>query len=290
MLKILDAARDSDEWETLVPDDPHYSPAYYRAFGGGHLVIMDGKIGAVVQPFRQQEGNWIGNAYNYGGPIGPYGSAPRYREEFGEWKNKAGVNERCTLCPFLLNIHAGHNLERREVVLADLTAIKLRSTTRHMVEKAQRNKAKVNFFGSEDLTYITEFERMYQTAMSRKKAREHWVYPDGFFYKVLKELGPSRSTLVITSLGDVIESGCLLIFNEKVCYYHWAATHGIKRDSGANHFQVWSVMNWAQDRGMSYVHLGGGLTPEKDSLWTFKTGFSPITRTVFSYTTTAKGG
>jgi len=72
MLKILDAARDSDEWEALVPDDPHYSPAYYRAFGEGHLVVMDGKIGPVVQPFRMQEGNWIGNAYNYGGPVGPY--------------------------------------------------------------------------------------------------------------------------------------------------------------------------------------------------------------------------
>lgn len=194
------------------------------------------------------------------------------------------------MTPFLMNIHGGHNLERREVVLADLTEIKLRPTTRHMVEKAQRSKAQVHFCGVEDVTFIAEFERMYQNAMMRKQARCHWVYPDGFFYKVLKELGPKRSALLLTSLGDVVESGCLLIFNEKVCYYHWAATHGIRKDSGANHFQVWTVMNWAREQGMSYVHLGGGLTPEKDSLWTFKSGFSPVTRTVFSYTTHAKGG
>lgn len=285
MLRLLDAFRDSEEWDSLVPKDPHYASAYYRGFGSGQLAVLQQDGSQIVQPFRRQEDGWVGNAYNYGGPVGSFSLGPHFASEFDNWKAKEKLKERCTLCPFVLGAVSGRELTRREVVITDSTEIKIRATTRHQIEKAQKFKAECHFFTAKDVQHVQMFEDMYNAAMLSKQAAAHWFYPEGFFYCVLNEMGPERSALILTTLDGMVESGCVIIFDKKVCYYHWAASYRQRASDGANHFQVWNVMDWAQDKGMAYVHLGGGLTPEKDSLFTFKTGFSRVTRDVFSYTT-----
>jgi Acetyltransferase (GNAT) domain len=282
MFRLLDAVADADEWERLAPTDPHFSPAYYRAFGRGHLATIEYDSFRMVQPFRFQEPGWIGNAYNYGGPVGDYVSTFKFQIEFDDWKNKQGLNERCTACPFVKTEMLSRHLTARDVVLVDLTAIKIRQTTRHCIEKAEKYGARTVMV--DDNQNIAMFENMYQASMRQKGAKLHWHYKDGTFAKVLGGLGPKRSALFMTTLGGTVQSGCIVIFDEKVCYYHWAATYGLRPNDGANHFQIWSVINWAKEQGLSYVHLGGGLEPN-DGLFKFKSGFSPITRKVFSYTT-----
>lgn len=286
MLKFLDAFRDFEEWDHLVPKDPHYASAYYRAYGSGQLAVMEHDEAIIMQPFRHQASGWIGNAYNFGGPIGSYMLTVPFSSEFDEWKNKLGLSERCTLCPFVLaSVDKKRELSRRDVVIIDSTEPSVRSTTRHKIEKAQKFKAECRFFGVKDAQNVQMFEEMYNAAMQNKKAAAHWIYPEGFFYCVLNELGPERSALILTTLNGVVESGCLIIFDDRVCYYHWAASYHTRPQDGANHFQVWKVMEWAQRKGIPYVHLGGGLSAEQDKLFTFKSGFSKITRAVFSYTT-----
>ncbi len=284
MFRLLDAVADADEWETLVPSDPHYSPAYYRAFGRGHLALVQKDNKAVLQPFRYQEPDWIGNAYNFGGALGSFYLAGSFVDEFDKWKSVHGLNERCTITPFQTASILRRDLKHRDTVLVDLTAIKIRQTTRHCIEKAEKYNARTVMV--DDNQNISMFEDMYQASMVKKGAKPHWHYKDGTFVKVLSGLGPKRSALFMTTLGGTVQSGCIVIFDEKVCYYHWAATYGTRPNDGANHFQIWSVINWAKEQGLSYVHLGGGLEPN-DGLFKFKSGFSPITRKVFSYTTIA---
>ena len=94
-------------------------------------------------------------------------------------------------------------------------------------------------------------------------------------------LGPNKAALFLTTVNNQIESGCLLIFGSTVCYYHWAATRGNYPKVGANHCQVWGVMNWAKAEGMKKLHLGSGF----ESLFTFKSGFSKLTLPCRSYVT-----
>jgi hypothetical protein len=285
MLRFLDAVRDSDEWERLAPKDPHFSPAYYRAFGGGQLALHEKDNKFIIHPFRHQEPGWIGNAYNFGGPLGAFYLAGVFLEKFDKWKDAEGLNERCTITPFATAAILRKDLSNRDTVIVDLTAVKIRQTTRHMIEKADKAAARTVMV--DDDQNISMFENIYNASMKAKNAKPHWQYTPGTFHKVLKELGPQRSALFMTTLGGTVESGCIVIFDDKVCYYHWAATLGLRKDSGANHYQVWSVINWAKEQGLAYVHLGGGLNPDNpnDGLFKFKTGFSPITRKVFGYET-----
>lgn len=284
MLRFLDCFKDSEEWEHLVgTKDPHFSPAYYRAFGGGTLVDLNR---SVVQPFHFQSENWIGNAYNFGGPLGPCVQARRFAFEFDEWKLQKGLNERCTLslfdfhCPEQMNRHT----DIRNVVVVDLTAPPyLRQTTKHEVAKATAAGVTTELV-EPDVANSSIFEDLYIQSMKEKEAAPHWVYQAGFFNNVLKGLGPSRSALFLSKAKGEVVGGCLLIFDNKTCYYHWS---GKKAGAGADHFQVWATINWSRAQGHRWFHLGGGLKPN-DGLFTFKAGFSKLFFQARSYITKAE--
>lgn len=286
MLKFLDCFTHAEEWERLVAGtDVHFSPALYRAFGGGMLAVND----YVAQPFRHQGGRWIGNAYNFGGPVGDYRFTGGFACEFDAWKASQGLNERCTLNPFL---DQGIALMEREftsknIVYVDLEReLILRQTTKHCIAKAM-NAGVVIEQVEPSAENVMVFEGIYNDAMERKRAALHWHYSPGFFFRVLTELGPQRSALILSKYHDRVESGCLLIFNHETAYYHWAARrHGFP-NIGIDHLQVYKAINWARTRGFKRLCLGGGLQ-ESDGLFTFKSGFSSLKLPCLSYVTHAE--
>ncbi len=292
MLKFLDCYKDATEWDTVVgTTDPHYSSAYYRCFAGGTLVMSSD--GTAVQPFHHQGNDWIGNAYNYGGPlaIGP-SELDQFSAEFDQWKEQQGLNERCTLMPVDVDprwFNPHRVVTVKEIVYVNLKEpLKLRQTTRHAIEKAKG----VGVNTSQTGVYSAPvFSGMYHKAMKAKGAAAHWHYQDDFFRRVLDQLGPDRSALFLTwdRLGTLL-GGCLLIFNETFCYYHWAARSSSSMVEGAGQFQMWTIINWAKERGCAGLTLGGGLSPnpESDGLMVFKAGFSDDRLQVGGYQTLAK--
>lgn len=286
MLKFLDCFKDSDEWDGLLSTkDPHFSPAFYQAFGGGKLAVFDRNT---YQPFHHQEGNWIGNAYNFGGILGTCENVHRFTAEFDEWKTQKGLNERCTLS--LFDYHCVEKMHRtitsKSSVVVDLAAPPyLRQTTKHSIAKATEAGIYTQVVDS-TVANASLFEDIYLESMRRKEAASHWRYLSGFFYSVLRELGPNRSSLVLSGYKGRTESGCFLIFDEKTCYYHWAARKADAPSVGVDAYQVWNVIGWARQRGCRWLCLGGGLT-EGDSLFSFKSGFSKLFFTTRSYITEA---
>lgn len=285
-IKFLDAHRHPDIWDALVlSDDPHYSSALYRAFGGGILGFLEADDRPqIMQPFMRQGDNWIGNAYNFGGPIG---ALDQFGAEFAftldAWKQAEGVKERCTLNPFLdQNVQVmGRMPKTTEIVYVDLRGeIQTRATTRHCIKKACDAGVKVERV-EPTIANTSIFSDIYHEAMTFKQAAPHWFYRDSFFYDVLTFLGQDKAALFLTKVGDQIESGCLLIMSPEICYYHWAATRGNHPKLGVNHCQVWDTINWARYLGFKKFHLGGGF----DSLMTFKQGFSKLTLPCRSYVT-----
>lgn len=292
MLKLLDCSQDSAEWETTVArftSDPHYLPAYYRAYGNGKLIVYhEGEGPLIIQPFMDQEPGWIGNAYNFGGPVGGCNRAANFSYEFDAWKLDQKLSERCsrsplmTGCPMSGSLYPDVEFKTKETVYVDLTkTLKLRSTTRHCIEKARNADVLVKRY--ETPAQVKAFTKIYNDAIERKNGADYWKYKSNFFGSVLSGLGTHNSALFLSSVGEDVESGCILIFDSTNCYYHWAATNGKHSDVGVNHLQVVECLSWARARGLKRFFLGGGIT-ENDGIFTFKAGFSELRLKCESYT------
>lgn len=290
MLNFIDSA-DVDAWLWVIKDktlDPHYLPGFYDCFGGGKLAVLsvNGKP-VVAQPFHQQSENWIGNAYNFGGPVGDYDLAPQFSNEFDLWKSEHGFNERCILNPTMRQVTGrADDLISRPVIYVDLNAdLDIRATTRHTAQRAEKLGAKCELV---ERTHWNSslFENLYNGLMKRNCAAPHWFYKLGFFNKVLNNL-PGQSALFLTTVNGTVEAGCLLIWSPKVCYYHWAARSDKYEREGISHFQILNVIKWALDKGFQWLLLGGGLQPD-DGLFKFKEGFSRRKLPCLSYVTYAQ--
>jgi Acetyltransferase (GNAT) domain len=284
-MRFLDCFADAEEWDRLVPtQDPHFASAYYRAYGAGNLAVLhiENMDVTICQPFRHQGHGWVGNAYNYGGPISKAWSVHGlFFKEFDTWKQENKLNERCTLSPFLQQGLPAPVIKQVVVVnLPHLTKPKRRVW--RCVEKAIEAGYKSKLVDP-SAANIFKVEQLYLAAMTDKDAPEHWVYPPGFFYQVLTELGPDRSAVFhTTDRQNNLLGGGIFLLSPEVCYYHWTAR---KPDiPNVEHIQAWSAINWAKSKGMTYFHFGGGLKAD-DSLFQFKQGFSDLTMPCRRYET-----
>lgn len=290
MLNFIDSSdRDTWLWATKGKTlDPHFDPGLYEAFGGGKLAVLVKDSGPVMaQPFYKQSDVWIGNAYNFGGPVGESHHAAEFSNAFDLWKSKEGLNERCTLNPVMRQVTGrAEDVISRPLVYVDLLSpLALRATTRHSIKRAETIGTKCALV-DRTRENAGKFERIYKDLMTNKCAAPHWLYPDGFFYRVLSNL-PDNSALFLTTVGGTVEAGCLLLWSPGVCYYHWAASLRNYPRDGINHLQVWSVINWALDKRFQWLILGGGLAPD-DGLFKFKAGFSEKRLPCISYVTYAQ--
>lgn len=287
-MRFLDCFTDAEEWDRLIPTaDPHFASAYYRAYGGGNLAVLniENMDVMICQPFRHQGQGWIGNAYNYGGPISKSWSVYNiFGYEFSKWKQENKLNERCSLSPFLQPNLGGQVITDVVVVNLDQAPEPKRRVWR-CVEKASKAGYKTKL-ADPSVANIFKVEELYTAGMEEKDASEHWIYPPGFFYQVLKELGPQRSAVLhTTDLSGNLIGGGIFILSPDVCYYHWTAR---KPDiPNIEHLQAWSAINWAKSKGLRFFHFGGGLTAN-DSLFQFKLGFSGTTLPCRRYETRYK--
>jgi len=300
-LQFLDCFTDKDQWDRIIYDasggseigDPHFTSAYYRSFGGGNLAysiyFSDSTIG---QPFRYQNNDWIGNAYNFGGivlisyaPTFSYyeDTLRKFMNEFGAWKHERKLSERCTVLG-ITDPLVWPNPKVTPAVIVFLEQrlfdvySKFRTATKQSIEKAAELGALTTRANPED-AYI--FEKIYNESMLAKKAAPHWFYGEGFFKNLLEELGPARSALFLTRVNGVVESGCVLIYYKDKAYYHWAARRG---NHSVDAYQIWSVLGWVKAEGIKVLFLGGGKTSDpNDSLLWFKMGFSQTCVDVSKY-------
>ncbi len=58
-------------------------------------------------------------------------------------------------------------------------------------------------------------------------------------------------------------------------HYHLGAASEAGRKLGATTFLLYEIARWAQERGYSRFHLGGGVGGGRDSLHEFKRRFDP---------------
>jgi hypothetical protein len=245
----------------------------------------------------------IANPYGYGGPLYACGAhaAPEsllaaFEREFLAYCESASfASEFCSLHPLVGN---PGDVERtgsvtltaeKEIVYLDLAADEteiwqgVRKGHKSSVTRARRENVKVERVAGNEQN-LAAFQTLYYATMERHQAAERWFFPQSYFGNCLEILGDARASLHFATVGGELAVAAMLIHDFGIAYYHFAGSDPRFNASSAGNLLVYESALWARRSGYRYFHLGGGVTASpEDSLFLFKSGFSGLRATLYTY-------
>lgn len=297
MLRVTTTS-DPEGWGRLVQGlppglcDVHQSLALHLAHehGGvnrGVLLSLELHGQLILQPLLIS-GSVARHVHNFGGPVGSPGLADLFLREKHVYFRSCGVTEEhCTLNPYLLGnqlqlVQSCGPREVKRTVAAGSASLDLRPTTRHMVGRAR--DAGVEVSCAAPCSFNVElFHDCYSATMERRRAAGHWRHSREFFQNYLDCMA-GNAALLLASVREIVEAGCILVHGNGRCYYHWAGSRMQHPRLGVSHLMVVEAAAWAVMAGCHTLHLGGGVTTDqRDGLFIFKSGFSAETLPVVQY-------
>jgi hypothetical protein len=311
MLSVLTArGDDAKRWDAYVEAlpydlrDVHFTSAWGRAHETAdavpRLAVLEGEGRVVLQPFLLRR---IGDtdlqdltAAGYGGLVTSHAlpgteDGAEFEREMQAWR----ADNRVVSEFYLLNpIFAAHQMLLATGSGAQLRPVKdvvilhvgpqdefvegLRATRRHALQKAG-GPARVGW-----RIQPSEFTELYDQAMERKAASPRWRLERGYFDR-LAEMG---KPIVAFASGPVIteprgvDAAAIFAYGPAVAYYHLAATAELP-NAGMSDIVIAAGYREARERGCDWLHLGGGVTADKDdSLLAYKRSFGGMTRVVYA--------
>lgn len=260
-----------------------------RSGGDGvHDIGSGGGSGAVSFAFllrRIPDGGGsfdIVTPYGYGGPVATGEMPPidAFHAAFDAWGIDNGVVSTFIRYHPLLQNHEYAHPKAEVVQLAGTVAIDtsadrdllmtMHGKHRNVVRKALAAGVEVRTVeGSEDLG---EFADLYDLTMRRQNAADFYFFPDAYWRALESGLRPHVVRFDALLEGRLVASA-LCFATEPYLHYHLGATADEARNLGASNLLLHEASLWAQQRGWSAVHLGGGVGGSADSLLKFKQRF-----------------
>jgi hypothetical protein len=228
--------------------------------------------------------------------ISPYGYAGYLSSSYNSSFIQDSINEFCTfmdesgyvstflrLNPYYNDIILEETVCKTHLIQSKVVVVPLNlsyeeisskysSNRKRAIQRLKDQEFKVTFSGKDG---IDDFKEVYDDTMKRLDAKEYYLFAKEY-YQMLASCDDKMEIAVCRKNGLV---ACAAIFMKStdVIYYHLGGTaHSFMKDAP---FQL--VFDRAFERyiGKSKVlNLGGGVGSQEDSLFKFKSGFSPVTR------------
>lgn len=238
--------------------------------------------------------------YGYGGPLvdGKFGaeSQKQFAEQlYGFCEENGVVSQFIRFHPMLENhtlfSEVSENVYMRDTVFIDTSSediifANLDSKNRNMVRKAQKSGIQIFQRPIDDFEAFVE---MYCETMCQNSADDYYFFCEKYF-DCLRDSLKDNATIFYAMLENKPVSGAIFLFNEKTMHYHLAGTLMDYRNFGASNLLLYEAAIWAVKKGITRLHIGGGLS-ENDSLFGFKKQFNRngrlqfyIGRTIFDRT------
>jgi serine/alanine adding enzyme len=239
----------------------------------------------LLRPLADGRGWDATSAYGYGGPVG---SSPYPTRSFGEavdaWaRENAVVATFLRLHPLLDNgrlvpetaelVTLGPTAAWNVTAGRDLLA-GLHPHHRRVIRKADRAGLQVEIL--EHPRRLDEFRQLYIDTMRRHNAASFYYFPSSYWDSLANATEELGLVLVEGRLGEDLAAALLCFQAGTWLHYHLGASTDAGRVSGASHRCFLAAAQWAQSRGLTLFHLGGGTGAGGESpLLTFKRRYDP---------------
>jgi hypothetical protein len=176
----------------------------------------------------------------------------------------------------LAGLELEHTSNTISVPLSDAATVwaGLRGRARTAIRKAQAQgfSGSVQLATATDLADVSPFRTLYSSTMNRVNASPSYLFGDQY-YRTLIDADAETVFLaqVRDSTGDIVAAS-LVLLDADIAHYHLSGSDSEAARQGANNLLIWAIIEWAIERGLTAVHLGGGTRPG-DNLFRFKDSF-----------------
>lgn len=143
---------------------------------------------------------------------------------------------------------------------------------RNVIRKAQAAGIQVEV--SEGPSSLEEFLELYELTMRRQSAAEFYFFPEAYWREMVEKLRPNLVRFDARLEGTLLASALCFVTHPWM-HYHLGASSEAGRSLAASNLILYEAARWAQVRGYTRFHLGGGVGGRNDSLLAFKTRFDP---------------
>jgi predicted N-acyltransferase len=309
-LRALGTAEQS-EWLEILRRcgryDFHHLPQYHRVAerrgeGDARLFVYEEAdctiaVPLLLRPIDDPEGGgWFDatSVYGYGGPVTSHDPAPpAVIAHF-----QAALAEALSSLRVVSLFSRLHPLIPQQALLAGLgdrpaagTTISIDLTLPEAEQCAGYNKScrtsirklgELGFAGVHDREkrYLREFVEVYRETMRRTNAHESYFFGEDYFRLLTEELGDASHLFVALKDGEVA-AATLCTLCDGIVQDHLGGTRDAYLKFSPDRLVVHTERQWAKEMGARDFHLGGGVGAQEDSVFRYKSGFSPR-RHVFS--------
>ena len=302
---------DDAKWNELLSilpidqQDIYFSPEYYKLYealndGKAKCFVFQKDNAIIMYPFLLNSVNCLGydldkdyydiqGAYGYNGIISSTKAENilnEYRETFATYcKENNLIAEFTRFHPLLKNERYTNNcmtvIKDRETVFIDLTKAyadiwksEYASNNRNMIRKAVKLGYKIEILESPEDKDLNIFTDIYYYSMKMANADEYYFFDKKYFRNIFKYLkGNAYLFNVLDNESNIVCSSIFLRYGDYFHYHLSGRNH--KADNSINNFLIDRAVDFAQNTGAKYFHLGGGRsTNADDSLLKFKNSFS----------------
>ncbi len=296
---------ESDEWTAFlgrVRHDFYHLPAY-AAVGATHepgeplaLLVQRGG-GSLLLPLIARDtgsgGRDAVSPYGYPGPlldgaIGPDLEREALAEGISALHDAGFVSLFVRYHPLLNGqppAGLGTAVRHGDTVVVDL-ALSEPTMWHQTRENHRRNITRAQSLGYAprmDTTWarFEGFKRLYAVTMDRIAASPFYRFDDAYFDGLRDALGGSVH-LAVLEKGDDLAAAALYVETDGIVEYHLSGYADEHADVQPTKLLMDFARRWAKARGNRYLHLGGGVGAQRDFLFSFKRGFSPLLRTYWT--------
>lgn len=128
-----------------------------------------------------------------------------------------------------------------------------------------------------DFDQYGPWQKLYISTMRRLDASSYYYFDEKYFSKLLKALKGHLNLVTVHDKDGRLAAGGLFSEYNGIIQYHLGGTAEKYLGSAPTKLMFDKVIEWGTNQQQRFLHLGGGLGGEMDSLFHFKNGFSKDT-------------
>jgi len=158
----------------------------------------------------------------------------------------------------------------------ELERIRKNYSSNHRQDIRKLREQGFKFF-LDDMSYYDQFLMIYEESMDRLDASDYYYFSKEYFDSIFEVLHDKVHLAIVTEeTGDEVVAGGLFTDFSDIIQSHLSATKTSYMEYAPSKLMFDGIIDWASESSYKWLHLGGGVNSEEDSLYRFKKGFCHI--------------